>query len=132
MTRSEKRFSDAGPDPAPVVLLAQPQRRGDLQERLREKLPNLADRVKGDPDELIGSVFATRQYGRDFIAEHPEIDSAERVLIDCMWVEVASTPPLSELLNAWPRAEFFNCNQDVFEAITYVKKKVEERGNGQS
>ena len=130
MSSPAKRYSDAAPEPAPVVLLASPQRRGDLQARLREKLPHLADRVHGDPDELIGHVFGTRQYGKDYIAEHPEIDPAERVLIDCMWVEIASSPPLSELLRAWPRAEFFNCNEDVFETVVYLKKKIKERGDG--
>ena len=117
------------PEAAPVLYVALPKRRADLQARLAEKLPNLAERSEqlglgGDPNELVGSVIATRSFGREFVESYPEIDASKRVLIDCMWVEVLTSPPVHEILRAWPLAEFFNCNEDVSETVKYVRERL--------
>lgn len=119
-------------NPPPVVLLRSPERRAERDRKLRQSLPNLAEHLEylnagrppKDPNDLLGHVFATRKYGLDFVGEHPEIDPAEPVLIDCMWVEVASVPPIHEILKAWPLAQFFNCNEDMTETVAYVREKL--------
>ena len=110
------------------VELAQPQSRRDLDRRIKEKLPALHEHLRrlnrdADPDELVGCVVGTRQFARDFAAEHPEITGA--VELDCEHVDVLTTPVIYELLKTWPEATFVNCNEDVAETVVLVRDRLD-------
>ena len=116
------------------LLLAEPQTAGELTQKLRESktLGHLADRLdqmglpKGDPDRLIGRVCATRHLARKFVAEHPEAGieaAAGRLDLDCAHVEVMSPPFAYEIINAWPKVLFINCNTDVQETLNFVYER---------
>lgn len=83
---------------------------------MRARLPHLAGRMQ--PEALAAMdvdpryrVLGTRSLADRVIAANPSVPCD--VVLDASGVEVASTPFLTQLLNAWPDARMVNANEDV-------------------
>lgn len=88
-------------------------------EALPEYLKRMWQRLAPEQDPVAafdrrdGTVVGTRRCARDLIDAHPEITNEQAVTLDASEVEVATSPFLSELLNAWPLAQLDGANEDV-------------------
>ena len=94
---------------------------------LREKLPHLAEhaaRLGMNPDKPQPyRVFATRDLGRRLVASREDVDKSQPVIIDAEGAEVMTAGFADELLNAWPRAELINANEDIRESWNMAKER---------
>lgn len=115
-----------------TILLAEPQTRKQLRQRLRDAgHAALAERLAyldpdGDDDQIIPGVCGARTTARELIAAHTGVKSP--IQLDGRHVAVITPSFVDELLRVWPDATFVNLDPDSEEVVGLVRRRRKRQG----